>query len=433
MKVEDLSFKFAKYIISKFDLIIPGYDEPYSVNTAHIGNWSIEKNYEEYLFPYLEFRCIVPDKVYRDIMENSENVYVDLKIEYRLMEDLYELATGSMDAYGTILENRFYAFIDNKSPKLTDDTRGEIAKDKLSEDGLTQYSYDNTKPIVMALYRADHIFLTNQIVNAILSGCTVADGVAYMFKQLNIGQVLMSPSDNTKIYDQMVIPPLPAHKGLFRLVNTYCLHKAGTVVFFDYDMIYLLNKKIGPTAWIPNEIKTVYLTSFPNATDSGVMRSGFYANGTERYCAINIIGNTLSITNESMFADQVEGGNIISIDSNTGVVTTLDSSLNVSEVSPSKQGKYNRVVVQNTGAGDTIESARAAIEQSQNVLNITVENVNIRALSPNKDFIFTTDNTKYSRYTGHYRITNMSSVFTRESELYTVMSTARFVGGVQQI
>ena len=247
----------------------------------------------------------------------------------------------------------------------------------MSEDGLTQYSYDNTKPIVMALYRADHIFLTNQIVNAILSGCTVADGVAYMFKQLNIGQVLMSPSDNTKIYDQMVIPPLPAHKGLFRLVNTYCLHKAGTVVFFDYDMIYLLNKKIGPTAWIPNEIKTVYLTSFPNATDSGVMRSGFYANGTERYCAINIIGNTLSITNESIFADQVEGGNIISIDSNTGVVTTLDSSLNVSEVSPSKQGKYNRVVVQNTGAGDTIESARAAIEQSQNVLNITVENLSL--------------------------------------------------------
>lgn len=433
MNVSDLNFKFAKYMITKFDLIIPGYDEPYSVDTAHIGNWSIEKDYENFVFPYLEFRCIVPDKIYRDVMENSENVYVDLKVEYGLFEDLYELSPDAIKSYGTIMENRFYAFIDNKSPKLTDDTKGEVAKDKLSEDGLTQYSYDNVKPIVMALYRADHIFLTNQIINAVLSGATVADGVAYLFKQLGIGNVLMSPSDNTKVYDQLVLPPLPAHKGLFRMVNTYCLHKAGSIVFFDYDMIYVLNKKLGATAWIPNEIKTVYLTSFPNATDAGVMRSGFYANGTERYCAINIIGNTLSITNESMFADQVEGGNILAIDSNTGKVTTLNSNLNVSEKSPSKQGKYNRVVVQNTGAGDTIESAKAAIEQAQNVMNITVENVNIRALSPNKDFIFTTDNTKYTKYTGHYRITNTSSVFTRESELYTVMSTARLVGGAQQV
>lgn len=428
MRVEDLSFKFAKYQITRFDIEIPGYDEPYSVDSSFIGNWTIEKDYDKYLFPYIEVRCIVPDNVYRDIMSNSENVYIDLKVEYGLYEDLYEMRPEKA-ALGKILEARFYAFIDNKSPKLTDSTTGETSKEKLSEDGLTQYSFDNGKALVMALYRADHILATNQIINAILSNCTVTDGAAYMLKQIGAKGVLMSPSDNTVIYDQLVIPPLPAHKGLLRLANTYGLYKAGATIFFDYDIIYILNKKLGCTAWINNEIRTVYLTSFPSSADRNIMRSGFYANGAERYCAINLVGNALSVNNESMFADQIEGGNIIAINSNTGNITKLNSTLNVSEMSPSKQGKYNRVVVQNTGSDSTIESARAAIEQSQNVLDVVVENVNIRALSPNKDFIFTTDNAKYTKYTGHYRITSASTVFTRESKMYTAMSTARFVGG----
>lgn len=430
VNIEDLSFKFAKYRITRFDLVIPGYDEPYSVDTSFIGNWSIEKDYENYVYPYIEVRCVVPDNIYRDVMSNSENVYVDLKVEYGLYEDLYEMRPEeALYSYGTILESRFYAFIDNKSPKLTDSTTGEESKDKISEDGLTQYSYDNGKALVMALYRADHILASNQIINAILSRCTVTDGVAYFFKQLGMKNVLMSPSDNPTIYDQLVLPPLPASKGLLRLANTYGLYKAGSIVFFDYDMIYVLNKKLGSTAWINNEIKTVYFTSFPSSADRNIMRSGFYANGTERYCAINIVGNSISVTNESMFADQVEGGNIIAINSNTGTVTKLNSSLNVSEMSPSKQGKFNRVVVQNTGNDGTIEAAKAAIEQSQNVLSFVMENVNIRALSPNKDFIFTTDNEKYAKYAGHYRITNASTVFTRESTMYTAMTTARFVGG----
>ena len=434
MNPKDLNFYFSKFKINKFDLIIPGRDEPYSVDPNHVGNWNIEKDYENYVFPYMEFRCIVPDDIYRLVMENSENVYVDLHITYANFNDLYEMSPEeSRNGFGTVMNSRFYAFIDNKSPKLTDETIGERNKDKLSEDGLTQYSYDNTKPIVMALYRADHILVANQIINAVLSKGTVSDGVAYFLKKLGAKDVLMSPSDNPKIYDQLVLPPLPAHQGLLRLVNTYCLHKLGTVVFFDYDMIYILNKKLGATAWISNEIKTVYLTSFPNLSGSNIAKSGFFANGAERYCAVNLIGNSISITNESMFADQVQGGNILAIDSNTGEVSTLSSELNVSEMSPSKQGKVNRVVVQDTGAGDTVQSAKAAIEQAQNTLNIVAENVNIRAFSPNKDFILSTDNSKYTKYQGHYRITNFSAVFTRESTMYTNMITARLVGGQASI
>lgn len=434
LNIKDVEIKFAKYRITKFDIIIPGYDKPYSLNQAHIGNWTIEKDYENYVFPYMEFRVIVPDDVYSDILAQSENVYVDLKIEYGLFDDIHEMNPDQvLYSYGTILDNRFYAFIDNRSPKLTDSTIGNKEDEKRDGNDLTQYSYDNKKALVMALYRADHIFYTNQIVNAVLSGATTADAMAYYIKTLGLKNVLMSPADNSKIYDQLALAPLPAIKGMLRTINTYQLHTAGTTLFFDYDTIYILNKKLGATAWIPNEIKTIYLASFPSSADNSTMKSGFYVNSKERYGLMTIVGNSINISNESMFSDQVAGGNMIAIDSNTGKVSTLSTDLKVSDMSPSKTGKANRVVTINTGNGNTLQGIKSSLEQAQATMTVVMENVNIRALAPNKDFIFTTDNPNYTNFAGHYRILNMTSTFTKESELYTCFNTSSFVGGAATV
>lgn len=432
MNVEDIELKFVKYRITKFQLIIPGYDDPYMVDEAHIGNWTIEKDYENYLFPYLEFRCIVPDKVYSDIMENSENVYVDLKIEYGLFEDMYEMNPNSIESslYGTVFDTRFYAFIDNQSPKLTDSSAGEVAKANLDteKDKYSQYSYDNNKSLVMGLYRADHIFHCNTIVNTVLSKATVTDAISYYFKKIGIGDVLMSPTDNSVTFDQLILAPLPASKGILRTVNTYGLHKAGTIVFFDYDKVYIIDKKLGATAWVNNEIKTVYLTSFPTRADQATMKSGFYTNEKEKYSVINIVGNSISITNEAMFDDQLVGGNVLSIDSNTGEITKLNSEISVSDLSTSKTGAVNRIIIQNEGTNNT-ERTKTAIEQSQKTMAITVQDTNITAFAPNKDYIFTTDNSNYKDYAGHYRITSAAFTFTKESTMYTCMCNATFVGG----
>lgn len=431
MNPRDIKIQFCKYKITKFEIIIPGEDDPFVIDDAHMGNWSIEKDYENYVFPYLEFRCIVPDAIYRKIMQTSEDVYVDLRIEYSYFEDMYEMSpTDALYMYNTLLENRFYAFIANKSPKMTDGMYGETIKDNDNEEGTyTQYSYDNKKALVMGLYRQDHIFRTNRTFNAILGKASAADATTYMFQQLSLDTVLMSPSDNATVYDQLVIPPLHTPQAMLYVINTYALHSSGTILFFDYDKIYVIDKRLGATAWVNNEVTTVYLTSFPSTSDQSIMKSGFYENNIEKYWVINIVGNSISIQNDAMYADQLTGGNILAIDSNTGEITQIQSAITVSKSSPGSNGTINRVVVQDTGSSNTLQSAKTEMEQAQNTLNVVLENVNIKALAPNKDFVFTTDNTKYQDYTGHYRIRNMSAVFTKESELYTCMCTATFVGG----
>lgn len=431
MDPKEIKIEFCKYKISKFEIRIPGEEESFVVDDAHRGNWSIEKDFENYVFPYLEFRCIVPDVIYRKVMQTSEDVYVDLKIEYAYFDDMYEMdPTDALYMYNTLLDARFYAFIANKSPKMTDAMYGETIKDIDNEDGTyTQYSYDNAKSLVMGLYRFEHIFRTNCTLNAILANVTTADAVTYMLQRSSVDTILMSPSDNPTVYDQLVIPPLHIPHGLLRTINTYGLHSAGTILFFDYDRIYVIDKKLGATAWANNEVTTVYLTSFPATSDQSVMKSGFFENNVEKYWVINIVGNSISIENEAMYDDQLVGGNILAIDSNTGETTRVFSDITVSKSSPIYSNMVNRVVIQDTGSSSTLQGAKTEVEQNQNMLNVTVENINIKALSPNKDFIFTTDNTKYQEYTGHYRIRNMSAVFTKESELYSCMCTATFVGG----
>jgi len=430
MNMEDIRLDSIKYKVTKFEIIIPGLKEPYVIDDAHLGNFTIEKEYDKCVFPYMEFRVVVPDSIYRSIMDTAENVWVDLKIQYAHFNDFYEIdPEQSRSMFGTICDNRFYAFIANRSPKVSDSVLGERNKEKESDGLLTQYQFDNDHEIIMMLYRADHIFNTDQVINAVLHDATSTDAMVYYFKHLGLSNILMSPAQIQTRHNQLILPPIPAIGGMRKMMLTYGIHTAGTTLFFDYDFIYVLDKALGCTAWINNEIKTVYLTSFPTkGGDNAIMRSGFYANGKERYCVINVVGDNISVQNDAMFQDQLFGGNIAMIDSRTGDVAQRTMNLDVADTSPSKKGTINQVLVVDSGI-DMTKTIQTAMEHSQYNFSINVQEVNIRALSPNKDFIFTTDNDKYRKYCGHYRITSMGATFTKESSLYTSMITATFTGG----
>ena len=430
MDVNDVNLSFVRYRIPVFELFIPGFREPYSIRNEFIGNFVIEKDYEHFLMPYMEFRCMVPDHIYAKVLENAENIYVHIKVDYGYFPNLEAVSDDALQVTGTLFDEKFYAFIDNKTPKLTD---GTPARDRQlreqQQGGDTMASFDNRQALVMAVYLPDHLFNCNQIVNGVLSKCTTGDAVAYFMKKLGLKNVLMSPSDNPKIHEQLVIPPLAGIQGLLRTVNAYALHRHGTTVFFDYNRIYIVDKKLEATAWTNNEHRVVYLASFPARGETTIMRSGVYSNRKEKYDYINLIGNAISIENLAMLEDQLMGGNIVTIDSNTGAIERHESKISVADQSMSKQGKVNRIVVRNSGTASS-EVSQHDIEQAQKSMTITVTDIDFSMLAPNRDYVFVTDNAKFRDSMGHYRITSATGTFTRESNWYTGFFTASFVGGV---
>lgn len=430
MNIEDIKVSSYKYKISKFEIIMPNGQPPIKLDEAHIGNFTIEKDFENMVFPFLEFRVMVTDAEYQKIIKESENVYVDVKIEYCHMEQPYEdepEQVHNMD--GTLFDTRFYAFLTDNSPKLTSQSLAEENKEKLAAGDITQYQYDDQKEMIMMLYRADHIFNTNQIVNDPLAKVTITDCMVYLFKRVGLNKIMFSPATNGEMYSQMIMTPVPVISSLFRMIMTYGLHKDGTTLFFDSDYIYVVNKALGCTVWRTNEHKIVYLASFPNAGgDNAVVRSGFYSNDQEKYDLINLSANQISLVNNSMYDDQFKGGNIAVIDSTTTAIETVRTPMKVSDMSPSKSGKINQIVVKDSGSSQG-QAISTGIKYDQRTISINVEDINIAALVPNRDFILTTDNTDHKDACGHYKIISMGATFTKESELYKVAVQASFVGG----
>lgn len=434
MNIEDIQLRSVKYRISKFELIIPSYPESYTIDQAHMGNFVIEKDYQDFVFPYMEFRIIVPDNIYREMLANPENIFVDLKLEYVYFDDFYEIDPNqAKQSDGVVFDNRFYAFLTNISPKLTDAVLGERNKEKENEGELTQYSFDNKHEVILMLYRSDHIFITDQVINRVLQKVTMTDCIAYYFKTMGINRVLMSPPQNNRIYDQVILPPVPVIAGMMRMGATYGMHKLGTVIFFDYDRVYIIDRKVGPTAWENNEIYTVYLTSFPKKVgDDGIMKSGYYLNAKEKYAVINVLGDQISITNESMYADPLLGSNMVLIDSTQGTTQTMKANVRVNQLSPSAQGKVNQVLIMDSGVSQ-LDALKADMEYSKQTMALVMHETNITALCPNKDYILTTDNTRYKDHCGHYKLIKHGTTFTKESEFFTSITTATFVGGLASV
>ena len=422
MNIEDIVMRFVKYRVTRFDIVIPGYNEPYTVDRQYIGDFTIEKDFENWYFPYIEFNIVLPKKVRQDILLNHENIYVDVRVEYAQFEDIYETDPNSMlYSYGTILDGRFYALLPETTPKLTMDTIGDEESNEMDYDQQDQL----LNPLQMALYNPTHLFNTNQIINAVLQNATVPDAVIYMLQTAGIRNVLMSPAQKSSKMSQLIITPIPFFQQLERLCNSYRMHDHGTMIFFDYDYVYILDKKLGCTAFVRNEYKTTYLVSLNTTGEANAMKTGFYSNSQEKYTAINITGNNIAISGDAVFNEQLVGNSTVIIDSNTGEVSSASTD---SQAASSTNGKVKRVIVQNVGdnPGSAVTSE---YDQNARHMSLTFRDINIRALAPNKDFIFTTDNSKYTQYCGHYRIISQGSIFTKDGELWNVMTSAEFVGG----
>ena len=421
MNIADITMQFVKYRITRFDIQIPGH-EIIKVDTDKIGDFTIEKDYENFYFPYIEITVMLPKNIRELVLKNHDNVSVYMKLEYGHFDDLYDTDIEKvLYGYGSIFDQKFYALIEDESPQLTS---GNQSDRRMEEIGTDMQAIE-LKPLQMALYNYDHFFGTNQIVNAILGDASYSDAILYCMNKANVKSLLMSPAQKNSVHSQIILTPIPLLEQLNRLCNEYHIHNAGTLIFFDIDCVYILDKRIGCTAYRNNEYKTTYLTSFPYTKDGSQVLTGFYANSKERYSAINVTGNMIDIRGVSTTMDKISGRNAIVINSNSGKVTRSSANL---KMPSSALNRVNKVVVADTG--DDPSSAMAqSMEKTQRIISLLCSDININALTPNKEFCFTTDNPKYTNLCGKYRIVYLNASFAKDGPMYKIASTCQFVGG----
>lgn len=414
MKVEDIKLSQVKYKFTNFEISVGGTDK-LVIPKNMISNVVIEKDYDNYIFPFFQVEVTVPTWFYAKMSKNVTDIRVTMNWQYGKFNanDLTVQPT-----FVSELNGQYYALMVNSDPDIYE-TKSQ-AREKENKSLNTSYSYMDQVTTVLALYNTRYYMNINNIVNEVLTSANLTDAMTYVLNKSSLSYILMSPPNNRKTYSEFKITPIKAINQILRLCNEYALYTTGAVVFFDLDMGYILDKTTSCTAWRANEYKTTHLMTFPSYAQASTVTGGCYSNSTEKYNVISVAPD-IQITNQAMVTKMKS---FVVVDEKTGATKTVNTGATGSPSLPSAPAAsyiYDR--------GEDLSGALGTIvKQSEKQLICNMSYCQLGMLTPNKEYILTIDDSKLAKYNGKYRISKYACLFQPDAGYWSPNVTGLFMG-----
>lgn len=260
------------------------------------------------------------------------------------------------------------------------------------------------------LYQKTQMNASNKTVNKVFTRDNIQNMVAALLTESGHKKVLISPMENTTIYEELLVPAFPCYKALMFLDQYFGFYKTGGMIYYDVDTLYILNTNGTPKAKRDGEWdETIFLVtestrSLPgNAMVIRPQEKSFYCNITETSLNVQNYANTM---NEKY-------------GSTAKVVVTDGTTINTSEADQDyidqRNTTYAYITKEDNQFTPTIIQAR--MEENNAVICINATNLDIEAFSPNKKFKLVFDDTskqqKYGKFL--YRISYAYHIIDIES------------------
>lgn len=417
MDLEKTKLTLTRYRMNEFKLFIPPtYKTPYEVESSNVSDILIEKNYDsDYIFPYFEVSVNLPSKVIRTLKKYSNNVTAKIDFQYGNFKD-NEINEKELPVFKSYIKDTFYVFISDTSPDINQTASEKVESD--ADTGADGQALGDNETISLLLYNKDYLFNLKKVVNSILVSVSAVEAITFLLNQSDIKNILISPPDSYKKYSQLPLVPITVSEQIKRIISKYGIHKSGTLIFFDVDRGYILDKSKKCTAYESSENKKTYLINTSGDNDDA---KGCYNDTSKKHNIINVMSNCISFKDNSELANQIYGNTLTTVDSN-GNVSSIDTGGNKSKYTPLASTK---IVVQD-GEDDVSESVATDIKDAGNVMTLQFNYVDLNMLTPNLQFItyFTDSNLK--KYNSKYRITKMICQFSKEGDFFIPNISAEF-------
>ena len=98
--------------------------------------------------------------------------------------------------------------------------------------------------------------------NKVYTKTTLQNMVGHMLTESGHKHVLMSKFENNEVYKELLLPVNPLYKNLIYLDQYYGMYKKGALIYYDVDVLYILNANGKLTAKRPDEwTETTFLVS----------------------------------------------------------------------------------------------------------------------------------------------------------------------------
>ena len=409
MKLEKVKLSLYKYKMKSLTITYGkgNKTKKHVVHNSLIVKFDIVESFENEVLPFFTLTLALPNNVYREIIKpaNKNNVTVNMKLQKGKFREALSTETDTSISFRDVFSGTFHAVIGSKEIELSE------TEQKAVEKGANKYG--QLTILTIALYNNSYWNSFQTVVNANLENVSLTDVIVYGLTKAKVNNVLLSPPDNTTVYDQFKLIPIKLHELLTRITDTYTLHNKGSIVYFGIDRAYIIAKEARCSAYATNENKLTYVvasTTNQNARFAG----GAYINSQKNYNVLNAL--EINSDNSSEITKKVIGSNIVAVDSEGNITKTNGDATNVTNVVIQKEGNVPAV------------SLKREITESKKQVKCQFENEDISMLKPNKQFIVSVEGKKYKKYNGKYRLAMASHSFEKEGDYFSVSSLVYLKG-----
>lgn len=417
-------FKACVYRVNKFTLDVNGSSE--EVDPQYVSEIVIEKPYDTMFLPYFELTITIPNAVFRHMKEENIEVraYIDLQKAY---DEISMNGEGQDDSsedhsglgWESAIEGNFYVFSDEASVATN---VKEIEEYEEKEAG-NQSDLSNMTTTRVALYNEEFLFNAKNTVNGVLQDTTPIDAVVWICNQASLSNILCSPPTVEQTYEQIIIPPYSAVKAISWVTNNYNTNDCGTLVFFDTDRGYILNKNAKCTAWVGGDARRTIVESVNNESDSYGSCCGCFKDGEEYH--VNMEENAMHFSTPSVVATQTVGSNMMVVNSATGKKSTYETGATTTAMGE------NIKVYSNADGTSNGDALAMSIKEASKQAECEFTAVDLDAFKPNMEVSMSFTDAELSDKGGSYRVSEVKCVMSKNADILVPVVKVTLLGGYE--
>lgn len=402
----------SEYDIESFKIFLSSQTDPIVIDKNNINEIYIEKDYESDHFPIIYINFNTNPELYYKIVEDKLNVKFHLRLQM-----IHKNENLDYNYKEDIINDIFCTYSDISTPFLNKDLF-ESRKETENSDVVMNNMYERT---VIYLYKESDMNNSKKIFNTVISEANLTDIITYCLYNSGIKNVLMSPLTNKNKYKEVLLPPITTLSTLKYLEQQYDgFYNNPALIFFDIDAVYIIDSGLESKVYRKQEPEQTIFT-VRNVIDADSASSGSVLLTEEKKYVINVNHDALAITSITVKSDQIEGNNYIIINPNTGKTSVIKS-----DTVQRGDGTY-RILVNKFNNNKIQDFLIKRKKEEGCIISLNLKDVDLKALTPNKEFLFVFEDQKVNKeFGGKYRLVKSVNIFIKDGEEFKVSSNCNF-------
>lgn len=275
----------------------------------------------------------------------------------------------------------------------------------------TENYFESQNLLDVYLFNQKLLNASNKIVNIIFTENTMQQFVGRLLTFTKHPAVLMSKFENDEVYKELLVPANPAYKGLIYLDQYFGFYKKGALIYYDVDVLYILNTNGKLTAKREDEWpETTFLVTNIDTSTPG---NGMIRKNKEKVFYVSVPDMNVNPQKFSMTKNEELG-------SEAKVVVTDDIVVDIEDANQSFVDQRNEFITYKRKEDNKYSATilKTRMEENECILYISGDNFDISAFTPNKVFQIVFEDVgkqeKYGKF--KYRIAYSYTMIRVESE-----------------